>query len=135
MTRPAAIAVVLLVAGIAGVIAWWRVEPPPFPALCPDGGPFVLGADGVARCGEGAPLPPGQALTLGQKFDCNRATAADFALLPGFGSQVAADLVGARPDGGFTSWDEIDAVTGIGPARLNSLQAACELSVRDAGVW
>lgn len=126
MSRPTAIAVVLLLAGVAGIVAWWRVAPAPGTS-CPDGGVFTLGADGVARCDEGAPLPAGQALTLKQKFDCNTATADELALVPGLGASVAAALLAARPDGGFTSWDELDAVPGVGPARLIALQAACEL--------
>jgi competence protein ComEA len=125
VTRPAAIAVVLVIAGAAGLVAWWRVPVEPTRG-CPDGGVFTLGADGVARCGEGAPLPPGQAMTVKQKFDCNAANAEDFALVPGVGASVAAEIVAARPDGGFTSWDELDAVPGVGPARLIALQAACE---------
>ena len=125
MSRPTAIAVVLLIAGIAGLIAWWRVPPPPLTS-CPDGGVFSLGADGVARCDEGSPLPAGQAMTLKQKFDCNTATADDFALVPGVGASVAEEIVAARPDGGFTDWQQLDAIAGVGPARLIALQAACE---------
>ncbi|MFT3708012.1 MAG: helix-hairpin-helix domain-containing protein [Archangium sp.] len=125
MTRPAAIAIVLVIAGVAGLIAWWRVPIDPARA-CPDGGVFTLGPDGVARCGEGAALPPGQAMTVKQKFDCNLATAEELALVPGLGASVAAEIVAARPDGGFTNWDEIDAISGVGPARLIALQAACE---------
>ena len=134
MSRPRAIAVLLAFAGLLGFLALWR-WPAAAPALsCPDGGPLQLGAEGVARCEAGAPLPAGQALTLRQKFDCNTATEADFALVPGVGPSLARELVAAR-DGGFLSWDAIDAVTGVGLTRLNALQAACEIRVVDAGVW
>ncbi len=73
-------------------------------------------------------------MTLGQKFDCNTATQADFALIPGVGGQLAAELVAAR-DGGFVSWDQVDAIKGVGPARLEALQAACDILISDAGVW
>lgn len=134
MNRPRAIAVVIAAAGVLGLIAAWRPAPDVPSLACPDGGELRLGADGVATCGEGAPLPAGQALTLGQRFDCNTATEADFALVPGVGPALAAQIVAAR-DGGFTSWEQIDAVEGVGPSRLNALQAACDIRVADAGLW
>lgn len=133
MTRPRAIAVVIALAGALGAFALWRPGAPPAPSTCPDGGAPRLAADGVARCGEGRELPPGQALTLGHRFDCNAATEADFALVPGVGAAVAKALVEAR-DGGFSGWDEVDAVPGVGSARLLALQAACEFRWADAGL-
>ncbi len=134
MSRPRAIAVVLALAGLLGLAAAWR-RPVQVPSLeCPDGGRVQLGPDGVASCRPGAPLPAGQALTLHQKFDCNTASEADFALVAGVGPSLAHELVAAR-DGGFRSWEEIDAVSGVGETRLNALKAACEIRVRDAGVW
>jgi competence protein ComEA len=134
MTRPQAIAVVIALAGVLGFLAVSR-WPHPAPSLdCPDGGLVQLGADGVASCSPGAPLPAGQALTLRQKFDCNTATEADFALVPGIGPSLARQLVAAR-DAGFVSWEQIDAVSGVGPTRLFALQAACDIRVGDAGVW
>jgi len=134
MSRPQAIVVVLAAAGVVGLIAAWRA-PLASPSLaCADGGPVQLGADGVASCAPGAPLPAGQALTLHQKFDCNTASEADFALVPGVGPSVARALLAAR-DGGFASWAEIDAVSGVGETRLIALQAACEIRVGDGGVW
>ena len=134
MSRPRAIAVVLALALAVGLVAAWR-WPAARPSLeCPDAGPLMLGADGVASCAPGAALPAGQALTLKQKFDCNTATEADFALVPGIGSSLAKELVAAR-DGGFVSWDQVDAVSGVGETRLIALQAACDLKLGDAGVW
>lgn len=134
MTRPAAVAAVVVLAGLAGVFAWWRAPTSPTPTTCPDGGALRLGADGVASCTGASELPPGQALTTGQRFDCNTATADDLALVPGIGPALARELVAAR-DGGFRSWGEIDAVPGVGEARLAALQAACDIRVGDAGVW
>lgn len=133
MSRSRAIAFVSICMGLLG---WWlggstTVRQPLSP--CPDGGSFSLNQDGVAHCGAGATLPVGQALTLGQKFDCNQASAADFELLPGVGAALAQELVRARGSG-FSSWEEIDAVAGVGAARLASLQAACEIRVTDAGL-
>lgn len=134
MSRPRAIAVVLALAGLVGLVAAWR-WPVPAPALaCPDGGPVQLGADGVASCAKGAALPAGQALTLGQKFDCNTATEEDLALVPGIGAALAHQIVVAR-DGGAVDWAQLDAVPGVGVTRLKALQAACDIHVGDAGVW
>ena len=134
MSRPQAIAVVLAAAGLLGLFAAWR-GPIAAPSLvCPDGGPVQLGPDGVASCLSGAPLPAGQALTLRQKFDCNTATEADFALVPGVGPALARELVAAR-DGGFVTWAQLDEVPGVGQTRLNALKVACDIRSADAGVW
>jgi competence protein ComEA len=134
MSRPQAIAVVLALALALGLVSLSRRPAAGSPGACPDGGPLMLSADGVASCAPGAPLPAGQALTLKQKFDCNTATEADFALVPGIGPSLAKELVAAR-DGGFVTWDQIDAVSGVGATRLIALQAACDIRVGDAGVW
>ncbi len=133
MTRPRAVAVVVALVAALGAVALWRPASPAPAVSCPDGGVVRLDGEGVAHCGEGAELPPGQALTLGQKFDCNTATEADLALVPGVGAAVAKALVAAR-DGGFTSWEQVDAVPGVGSARMLALQAACEFRWADAGL-
>lgn len=134
MSRPQAIAVVLALAGLLGLGALWR-GPIEAPSLeCPDAGAVQLGPDGVASCRPGALLPAGQALTLRQKFDCNTASEADFALVTGVGPSLARELVAAR-DGGFQSWEALDSVPGVGPTRLNALKTACDIRVGDAGVW
>jgi len=138
MSRPRAIAVVLALAGLLGLVAVWRWSVSAPSLECPDGGQVQLGPDGVASCAPGAPLPAGQALTLRQKFDCNTASEADFALVVGVGPSLAHELVVARSslgDGGFASWEQIDAVSGVGQTRLIALQAACDIHVMDAGVW
>ena len=105
---PGFIAGTLLATGVLaslalGLAAWWRA-PVPSPSLsCPDGGVVQLGPDGVASCAPGAKLPAGQALTLGQKFDCNAATAQDLGLAPGLDVAVLvpfavlAHAAGHRP--------------------------------------
>lgn len=107
----------LLVAGRWTVLRLGRA-----PAL--DCAPPALGLDdaGVLRCFGARPLPAGQALTVGQLLDLNRVGEADLALVPGLGAEVAARLVAARPDGGFSTWAEVDRVEGIGPARMELLQ-------------
>jgi competence protein ComEA len=84
---------------------------------------------GVAHCaGQGAPLAAGQLLTAGGKIDLNAASENDLAQVPGIGPSLAKALVDERVRlGSFKSWDEVDAVPGIGEAKLASLKAAADL--------
>ena len=125
--RPRAVAVVAAAALLLGVIGYLR-WPAPAPALdCPPA-EVHLGPDGVARCGPGAPLPAGNQLTVGAPLDLNRATAEDLAQLPGVGPQLAKALVEERTRrGAYRSWDEVDAVPGVGPAKLLTLKATAEI--------
>lgn len=135
MNRQQAVGVVLVVAGLVGAFAWWRPVRGDVATTCPDGGLISLSEDGVASCEGALPLHPGQALTVGQHFDCNRATAEELALVPGVGHSLAEMIVAARGDAGFVSWDDVDAIPGVGAARLAALQAACDITARDAGLW
>lgn len=122
-----ALAIVLLAGLVLAVGVWWR-WPAPQPTLDCRDGQVSLDDAGIARCGSGWPLPAGQALTVGQKFDLNAVAADDLALLPGVGPELARALVEERARlGGFSSWDEVDAVPGVGPSRLATLQQACRL--------
>ncbi|WP_224246199.1 ComEA family DNA-binding protein [Hyalangium gracile] len=110
---------------LGGVVRWrW---PSPTPAL--DCAPAqVRFRDGVAVCGEGAPPTGAQALALGLKLDLNSASEEELARLPGVGRSLARKLVEAREaQGRFSSWAEVDAVSGVGSAKLETLQAATEL--------
>ena len=134
MSRTRAVAIVLglstLTTGI-GLSLW----PDHRPALdCPPGD-VHLDARGVARCGSGHPLPGGQALTVGLPLDLNRASAEELALVPGIGDDLARRLVLERDRrGGFSSWDEVDVVEGVGVVRLTRLQQHCQLQTIDGGV-
>ena len=125
--RPRAVAAVAGVALVAGLLTafWW---PSSKAALdCPTD-QVHLGPDGVARCGPGIPLSAAQRLTIGARLDVNQASAEDLALLPGVGPQLAKAIVDERQRrGGFKSLDELDAVPGVGPARLQTLKAAVEI--------
>jgi competence protein ComEA len=124
--RTAALAVAVL--GALG-LGWWMQErwPDSRPALdCPpdrvrwsSAGPL-----GHARCDRGGMPPPSTRVALGLRLPLNGAAEADLARLPGVGPVAARALVQARP---FRSWDEVDSVKGVGPARLRTLQEATEL--------
>lgn len=133
MSRPAAVGVLLLAALAVAVVALTR-WPSSAPALeCP---PELVSLDdaGVARCGPGAPLPIGQQLTVGQRFDLNAVGAEALAKVPGLGGEVARALVEARARlGGFSTWEQVDEVPGVGPARLATLRQVAEIRVLDAG--
>lgn len=61
-------------------------------------------------------------------LDLNTATEEELARIPGVGRSLARKLVEARQArGAFTSWDDVDAVSGVGPAKLETLQAATRL--------
>lgn len=122
------LAAIVVASGIALRLAW-----PSQQSALPCAPELVRWDDaGVARCGEaGEPtgaVPPGPGLTLGLKLNLNHASEDDLARLAGIGAQAAHELVRARSErGGFRSWDEVDAVPGIGPARLSALQGATEI--------
>jgi competence protein ComEA len=134
VSRQRAVILTLLVAGalVAFVATRWPSRTPTL--RCPPG-QVHLDVHGLARCGPGAPLPPGQALTVDQLVDLNRVTADELTLLPGMNEAVAGAIIEARDQlGGFQTWAEVDAVEGVGPARLAVLQRHCDFGAIDAGV-
>lgn len=128
----------LLVAGVAARVAWPSAEPP-----LPCGPDEVrwIGPPGeeVARCApssEGRPAPAGARLALGGKLDLNRATEAELTLLPGVGRSLARALVRERDalGGAFPDWTHVDAVRGVGDAKLQTLRQYTTLGATDAGL-
>ena len=124
--RTAALAVGLL--GALGTGAWVQGRwPDAAPALdCPPEQVRWVGegALGVARCDAGGQPPASVRVGLGLRLPLNQVPEADLARLPGVGAAAAHALVQARP---FRSWAEVDAVRGVGPARLQVLQRGTEL--------
>ena len=118
---------------LAAVGLAWRLYPrdvPP-PLDCAPG--QVRLVDGVARCDPtgtlGTRLPAGAVGTLGGRFDLNLVTEEELAAIPGIGRSVAEALVRARTErgGAFSSWNEVDEVPGVGPARLARLREVADL--------
>jgi competence protein ComEA len=134
MSRSKAVVAGLGLLGVASLLswAWW---PSQAPALdCPPIG-VNLDDGGIAHCAPGLPLPAGQAATVGQKVPFERLSAADLAMLPGIGKELADALITARnARGRFCSWDEVDEVAGVGPARLERLRQLADIPRCDAGV-
>lgn len=59
----------------------------------------------------------------GDPLDLNRASATDLEALPGVGPATAAAIVGHRErEGAFTVLEDLLAVTGIGPAKLEQIR-------------
>jgi competence protein ComEA len=128
-TRPLAL---LLGAILVSAIWRWGRAPHSHDSECL---PAQLGLDdaGIVRCFGPTPLSGGQALSVGLQLDLNRVSAEELVLIGGFGLEAANALVDARPDGGFTSWADVDAVAGIGAHRLALLQRHSFLR-RDGGL-
>jgi competence protein ComEA len=80
------------------------------------------GASPVAVCLGGGALPPDVARGVGRMLDLNRVPEDALARLPGVGGAAAHQLVVARKRAGFRTWEDVDAVPGVGPARLAVLQ-------------
>lgn len=127
--------VLVLAIALAVGLGSWLEWPSPKPSL--DCDPALVGLDdaGIARCGASGSLPAAQALTIGQKLDLNRCTADELALVPGIGSELAARIVEARAKRGqFSSWDEVDRVSGVGLTRLETLHQSVQLGEVDSGL-
>lgn len=85
-----------------------------------DGRSFRPGAGGRSIVGwmDGATL-----VALGVPVPVNQATEADLAAIPGVSRRTAAAIVAARAsDGPFASWEDLDAVRGVGKKTLEILR-------------
>ncbi len=95
---------------------------------------LALGAVARWRWPDSEPAPSAaSAPTPATRLDLNTATEDELARLPGVGPSLARKLVEARQSRGiFTTWDDVDAVAGVGAARLETLRAATHLSASAA---
>jgi competence protein ComEA len=84
------------------------------------GGVAASGAAGAGTAAAGGTGAPGAPLAL----DINTATAQELELLDGVGPATAAKIIAYREQaGGFRSIEELDAVSGIGEAKLAAIRA------------
>jgi hypothetical protein len=74
------------------------------------------------RDSTGAALPPDDPFPTPPPISLNLATIEDLVALPGIGTNIAGRVLEARPADGFQSWEQVGAVSGIGPSRLRLLQ-------------
>ena len=127
--------VVVIGMALAIGLGSWANWPSPKPAL--DCEPALVGLDdaGIAHCLAPHPLPAALALTIGQKLDLNTCSAEELALVPGVGLALATRIVEARAAlGHFSSWEQVDQVSGVGLNRLETLQHNVQLGEFDAGL-
>jgi competence protein ComEA len=81
----------------------------------------VAGAAAVAAAS--APAGPSGAPTASAPVDLNTATAQQLDALPGIGPTTAQKIIDYRQQHGpYTSIDDLDAISGIGPAKIESLR-------------
>jgi len=136
-TRPLA-GLLLLLAALGALARWrWPSSDPALPCSPAEVRWLDAGTRLVAACASAVAAgsaevevdpPAGQALMVGRRLDLNRASAEELTALPGVGSHLAQALVRERTArGGFRTWEEVDAVPGVGPAKLEVLRGACDL--------
>jgi competence protein ComEA len=93
----------------------------------PPGQPATMGSSisaEPATAPSGAPATNGSATAPGGLIDLNTATIEQLDDLPGIGPVMAAAIVAWRDaNGRFSSVEQLGAVDGIGPARLEKLRA------------
>ena len=68
-----------------------------------------------------APLPTAAPFEI-QRIPLNLATPEELTEVPGIGTRFAENILAARPADGFTTWEQVEQVRGVGPARLRLLQ-------------
>ncbi len=127
-TRARALVAVAVLALLAGVSLRTRCDGP-VPAPCAS--PALH--DGLVVCdGLGEPLGPA-AWMFGGKLDLNTTDANALARIRGIGPSLASKIVAARDaQGGFVSFDDLDAVAGVGPKMLARLADAVEIVPKTA---
>ena len=84
----------------------------------------ALSTSNSLRCsGEGRALKGAYGWLLSERIDLNQAQWSDFVLVRGVGAHLAYRLIHQRQQQGrFSSWDELAAVPGVGPKKLELLK-------------
>lgn len=127
MRRMVGAAILVVGLGMVTMLGWLRQRAdieanPPHAAIIEShgGAPFPVAPPDSA----GAPAPQPITQLSNPLAFLSTASADSLDLLPGVGPVLAARLIAAREhNGAFHSWDQVDAVRGIGPKTLERLQA------------
>ena len=121
--RARALVAVVVFALAAGAFSRARLDGP-VPAPCPS--PALQ--DGIVVCdGAGEPLGA-SAWMFGGKLDLNTADANSLARIRGIGPSLANKIIAARDaKGSFTSLNDLDDISGVGPKMLAKLADAVEV--------
>ena len=129
MERTGWLAVVAVLAvGVGGFVRWQGpTKRPALPCASSEIRRDWVDGASVARCmpaDAGEPLSSKWAQAVGQQLDLNQIDEAALAQVPGVGAKLAHAVVETRVRlAGFRDWDQVDAVAGVGPAKLATLQA------------
>jgi competence protein ComEA len=85
---------------------------------------MALEAAGIAGDLKAGWMPARQRLALGIRLHPDRMTVEDWEMLPGIGTKLAVEIEKDRQiNGDFGSFDALERVKGIGPAKLNKLRS------------
>jgi competence protein ComEA len=103
---------------------WPKCDAPGMAPEAPDkitsGSRVEISADGHYKMSR---MSGAQLLTLGLAIDLNTAAAADLDALPGIGPALAQRILDYRRDHGpFKTIDDLQKVSGIGPAKMEKLK-------------
>jgi competence ComEA-like helix-hairpin-helix protein len=119
---------------LADRIVEYRREHGPFRSLPELGAVQGIGDAMLARVAplvtlpEGARTRDGPAGGRSAKVDLNRASVEQLQSLPGIGPSIATRIVAFREaNGSFQNWEDLEKVSGIGPALRRRLESAARL--------
>ncbi len=107
----------------ASLLRWgfvWSTPDTPVVPRAEDALPGVMSMNDSALARERRKRRP---LEPGERIDLNRADSLDLQRLPRVGPRMAERILSRRAEiGRFTTWDDLDAVSGIGSATLERLK-------------
>jgi competence protein ComEA len=86
---------------------------------------FILGIAGTAADRSTSARDPAARPVSAARIDLNTADQQTLETLPGVGPQTAQAIIAARP---FTSVNDLEAVSGIGPAKMKELKGLVTIS-------
>lgn len=126
LDRRAIVAEAIEAAGGASVDA--NLELVNLAAPLSDGAKVTVPAVGDLSAGGEAPQPVVEPASSQERLDINSATAPELERLPGIGPSLAEEIVSFRnANGPFQTVDDLQHVSGIGPAKLDAIRDLVEV--------